>query len=123
VSDGFKVGDEVVISGRVLGGIRKNRVARVLKRFVELEDGSRWTEVLDGMWAPYPRQEWNTTRIDHWSDEKHLHKFLVQEVMVLARSEELWSHLTVAELKRIRAVLLDARSALSPRKKSVNEDE
>jgi hypothetical protein len=59
--EAFKVGDKVAVRGEGLDrdNLRIEKVARVLKSFVELEDGSKFSHTGN----PYPRREWSTVHM------------------------------------------------------------
>lgn len=48
----FKVGDRVIVYNHNDNPLRTHSIKRVIVRFVELSDGSKWTP--DGL-SPYPR--------------------------------------------------------------------
>lgn len=77
----FKEGDYVAVVGQILGKdipVRR-QVKRVMKRFVELNDGTKWTPT----GYPYPQKTYPTQHIDHWSGE-HAINFMLARVMVCA---------------------------------------
>lgn len=59
----FREGDAVAVVSRHRTVPVFCRIVRVMKRFVELDDGTRWS--LDG--AEYPRVAWPCRHIEHWN--------------------------------------------------------
>lgn len=77
----FRVGDKVAVVSRHRSFPEMAKVSRVLKRFVELDNGSRWR--LDGQ--PYPAQDWPSRRITRWTDE-HTRDRQIAEAVRQARN-------------------------------------
>ena len=77
----FEVGDKVAVVTRGAVAPDMYRVARVMKRFVELDDGSRWN--LQG--GPYPATDWPHQRIAHWTD-RHTRACRIADAIRIARN-------------------------------------
>lgn len=105
----WKVGDLVALCANRLGRtniiVYQRTVRRVAKRFIELDDGSRWTH--DGY--GYPRNRRYTFQTpERWGPE---HDVIVQRNEVQRRldahldQQSQWRHLDTDKLKRLVAVL------------------
>ena len=100
----FAVGDEVAIrSGpAIYGPHRKKVVKKLLKRYIELDDGSKWTP--DG-W-PWGRRDrsvvYSRARLEHWS-EKHDEVNLRFEVSYSFDKQK--DELTYEQLKQIWLII------------------
>lgn len=77
----FRVGDKVALISRGWAAPELYRVARVLKRFVELDDGSRWTH----LGGPYPRDSLCFMHIRPWTPQ-HERECLVAQAATTARN-------------------------------------
>jgi len=104
----WTVGQEVAVNGLGLShtGVGIGKVKRVLKRFVELEDGSQWKH--DG--SKYPHESYSQRYIEPVTDE-HCEKVRRQRVIRFIekrrydREHELWHGITTDTLYRIAALL------------------
>jgi len=74
----FCVGDKVALFSRGWAAPEMHRVARVLKRFVELDDGSRW----DPLGRPYPRNSSYFQRISHWDKADERARYIADASMI-----------------------------------------
>lgn len=79
----FEVGDKVAVITRGNRAPQLQKVTRVMKRFVQLDDDSRWT--LTGMEYPASRVEWPSQHIVHWT-EQHARQCLLAEAVRVARN-------------------------------------
>lgn len=102
----FKVGDKVTIIRQVLSGSIKeiNFVKRVLKPYIELNDGSKWSH--DG--RQYPRSNrygWNSPRLEHTTDQ-HLIDIERDELLcrVLDKLDKLKYHNTELTLEQLKTL-------------------
>jgi hypothetical protein len=82
------------------------RVTRVLKRFVELDDGSKWSP--EG--HQYPRAVWPSGHITAWTD-KHDQAWHVLEALRQARN--LVERLKEQEIAEARQLVEQVRELLS----------
>ena len=122
----FRVGERVAIVSRHRGFPEMGKVARVLKRFVELDDGSRWR--LDGQ--PYPAQDWPSQRITQWTEE-HARECWIAEALRQARNlverlrdrdvAEAWA--LVYELRDILRKVNDEKSDPNHQGRPVDQDD
>jgi hypothetical protein len=100
----FAVGDEVVVeSGPVrYTHHRKRVVKKLLKRYIELDDGSKWTP---GGW-PWGRKNhsvvYSRTRLVHWS-ERHDEVNLRFDVCYSFDKQK--DELTLEQLKQIWLII------------------
>lgn len=77
----YTVGMFVAVQSYGWTAPEKHRVARVLRRFVELDDGSRW----DHHGFPYPRNRSEYQRAEPWTDT-HTRAWLAAEAAMVARN-------------------------------------
>lgn len=77
----FAVGDKVaVVSSRGYAPVQR-KVARVMKRFVELDNGTKWS--LSG--EPYPYVSYSPPRIEAWN-QKHERECMLARARTVARN-------------------------------------
>ena len=100
----FAVGDIVFVTGG-WAPHPPRRVNKVLKRYVELDDGSKWTQRGD----PYPRESYPRTQLEHSTPSliEQYRRHLYRSKLEAAIKDE---RLTSATL---RSALLVLRTALT----------
>lgn len=77
----FQVGDKVALISRGWAAPEMHRVARVLKRFVELDNQTRWSQ----LGRPYPRDSSCFMRIERWTSQ-HERECLIAQATTTARN-------------------------------------
>lgn len=100
MGESFKLGDKVAIVTRNAVAPDMYRVSRVLKRFIETDDGSRWTH----SGQPYPRQpysrvDWPPQHIEHWTERHTRARKIVDAIRIARNIVERLKEANVAEAR------------------------
>ena len=99
----FKVGDSVAIVSPHNAAPRRRRVTRVMARFVELADGTRW----NARGHAYPRSDsWTQPHIEPWTEahSEALRRQVAIHVIRAAKLDAMGTDALVAMAKLIEAV-------------------
>lgn len=103
----FKEGDKVIMYENG-APIRGRIVKRVMKRFIELNDDSKW----DLAGHPYPMMAWSTKMIRPATPERVLElkrRSVVARIAGMTFKE--WDALSVDQLDRINSILKESSEA------------
>lgn len=93
----FEVGQKVAIVCRIGSVPTMHRIKRIMKRFIELDDGSRWTHY----GSPYPRRDWPGQHLTAWT-EQHTRQRQIANALTAARN--LVERLRENEVREARAL-------------------
>lgn len=105
MSEQFEVGQKVAVVCRIGSVPTMHRVQRVLKRFIELDDDSRWTHY----GSPYPRRDWPGQHLTAWT-EQHTRQCQIAHALTVARN--LVERLREQEVREARQLVDELKELL-----------